>query len=160
MDAYAEDWADSFDNVWDFMTDFFAIPVKWMSEKAVDAGAKYVGDKYIGKYFRPERIGMLKRKLNQTDWIVHILSLVVAASAEYYAEGKKNFSWVRMVIYYAGLYGFTITATQMIAFGKALDEVEQILNKAQPEAEPPVEPQAEPQVEPQVEPQKEEEEGL
>ena len=122
-----DDWNDMYDNSFEFMSDWFATPIKWMVEKAIDAGTKYAGDKFIGSYFREGRIKLLRQKINQTDWTIHTISLVVAISAEYYIEGKKQFSFIRTLLYYAGLYGFAITATQMIAYGKALEEIEKLL---------------------------------
>jgi len=75
-------------NSWDFITDFFSIPVKWAAEKAIDAGTRYVGDQVVNSYFSSERISGLRARVTRIDWITHILSLAIAASAEYYIEGK------------------------------------------------------------------------
>ena len=40
------------------------------------------------------------------DFINHVICLLIAAGCEYYLDRRKNFSWVKLFLYYGALYGF------------------------------------------------------
>ena len=49
---------------------------------------------------------------SKLDLALHIVSFGVATGAEYYIDRRKNFSFTKVTLYYAGLYGFTSSVLQ------------------------------------------------